>query len=224
MPLKTTINQFNKVAEEYDFVNTLLNDYSFFMSNLPLHRGRTLDVGCGSGILVNELSSHFDEVVGIDISDEMLEIAKAKRQHPNTTYLNMDAENLIFDRKFDFIVSRTTFHHLNNIPSAINNMKKLLNDGGKIVILDNVSEKETPATYVYILGAIFEFIPHLRKFGLKNATRIFKHNISKPWLEHLASDKYISEKQYHELYGKLLPNCKFQIMGWAMGIAWEKYK
>ena len=182
------------------------------MSNLPFHRGRALDVGCGSGILVNELSSHFDEVVGIDISGEMLEIAKAKRQHSNTAYLNMDAENLIFDRKFDLIVSRTTFHHLKNIPSVINNMKKLLNDGGKIVILDNVSEKETPATYVYILGAIFEFIPHLRKFGLKNAIRIFKHNISKPWLERLASDEYISEKQYYELYGKLLPDCIFSTL------------
>ncbi|AFC29160.1 hypothetical protein PM3016_2272 [Paenibacillus mucilaginosus 3016] len=96
---------------------------------------------------------------------------------------------------------------------------------GKVArMLVGLAKKETPATYVYILGAIFEFIPHLRKFGLKNATRIFKHNISKPWLEHLASDKYISEKQYHELYGKLLPNCKFQRMGWAMGIAWEKYK
>jgi ubiquinone/menaquinone biosynthesis C-methylase UbiE len=220
--LKTTLNQFNKVAEEYDFVNTLLNDYSFFTANLPLQRGQALDVGCGSGILVYELSSHFDEVVGIDISSEMLEIAKVKRQRSNTVYLNMNAENIAFDRGFDFIVSRTTFHHLNNIPNVIKNMKSLLNDGGKIVILDNVSEIETPPTYVYILGALLEFTPHLRKFGLKNAIRIFKHNTSKSWLEHLASDKYMSEKQYHDLYGKLLPNCSFYKLGWAMGIVWEK--
>ncbi|TVX93774.1 class I SAM-dependent methyltransferase [Paenibacillus agilis] len=215
-------DSFNKVAEEYDFVNTLLNDYSFFMSNLSLQKGRALDIGSGSGILVDKLSSHFDEVVGIDISDEMLSIAKTKRQRANTSYLHMDAENLIFEQKFDFIVSRTTFHHLNHLPNVLEQMKSLLNDDGKIVILDNVSEVETPATYVYVIGAMLEFIPHIRKFGLKNASRIFRHNTSKPWLEHLASDKYISEKQYYDLYGKLLPNCRFQKMGWAMGVIWEK--
>ncbi|GIP35344.1 class I SAM-dependent methyltransferase [Paenibacillus sp. J2TS4] len=220
--MEITKIQFNKVAEEYDFVNTLLNDNSFFMSNLPLQRRRALDIGCGSGILVDELSSHFDEVTGIDISDEMLEIAKEKRQRSNTSYLNMDADNLILDGKFDLIVSRTTFHHLNSIPSVISKMKELLNSSGRIVILDNVSEIETPATYVYILGAILEFIPHCRKFGLKNAIRVFKHNTSKSWLEHLSSDKYLSEQGYHDLYGKLLPNCRFQRLGWAMGVVWEK--
>src|SRR5690625_5572273 len=92
------------------------------------------------------------------------------------------------------ILSRTTFHHLNDIPHVIKQMKGILNDGGKIVILDNVSKVETPATYVYILGAIQEFLPHCFKFGMKNAIRIFRHNTSKPWLEHLASDKYLSEQ------------------------------
>src|SRR5690625_7912338 len=39
---------------------------------------------------------------------------------------------------------------------------------------------------------------------LKNAIRIFRHNTSKPWLEHLASDKYLSEQKYYDLYEKLL--------------------
>ncbi|QUL56826.1 class I SAM-dependent methyltransferase [Paenibacillus tritici] len=220
--MQTTIHQFNRVAEEYDFVNTLLNDYSFFMNNLPVQTGRALDVGCGSGILVNELSAHFGEVIGIDISDEMLEIATVKRQPSNTTYLNMDAENLVLDGKFDFIVSRTTFHHLNDIPKVIRQLQTLLNDGGKLVILDNVSERETPPAYVYVAGAVIEFIPHIRKFGFRNAVRIFNHQTSRSWLEHVTSDKYKSEQQYHELYGRLLPDCRLQKMGWAMGIVWEK--
>jgi len=220
--LHTTKRQFDQVAEEYDFVNSLLNDYTFFVSNLSLDKGRALDIGCGSGLLVDKLANYYDEVVGIDISDQMLEIAKYKRQKSNTVYLNMDAEHLNFKGKFDMIVSRTTFHHLNNIPSVIKQMKGLLNDGGKIVILDNVSEVETPAAYVYILGAILEFLPHCFKFGVKNAIRIFKHNTSRPWLEHLATDRYLSEQKYYDLYKKLLPNCEFQKMGWAMGIIWEK--
>lgn len=220
--MNTTKRQFDQVAEEYDFVNSLLNDHTFFVSNMSLGKGRALDIGCGSGLLVDKLASYYDEVVGIDISDQMLNLAKVRRQRSNTAYLNMDAAHLSFKEKFDFIVSRTTFHHLNNIPNVIKQMKGLLNDGGKIVILDNVSKVETPPTYAYILGAIQEFLPHCYKFGVKNAVRVFKHNTSKPWLEHLASDKYLSEQKYYDVYGQLLPNCRFQKMGWAMGIVWEK--
>lgn len=216
--MNTTKRQFDQVAEEYDFVNSLLNDHTFFVSNMSLGKGRALDIGCGSGLLVDKLASYYDEVVGIDISDQLLNLAKVRRQRSNTAYLNMDAAHLSFKEKFDFIVSRTTFHHLNNIPNVIKQMKGLLNDGGKIVILDNVSKVETPPTYAYILGAIQEFLPHCYKFGVKNAVRVFKHNTSKPWLEHLASDKYLSEQKYYDVYGQLLPNCRFQKMGWAMGL------
>ncbi|WP_342540516.1 methyltransferase domain-containing protein [Heyndrickxia sp. FSL K6-6286] len=220
--MSITGSQFDKVAEEYDFVTNLLNDNTFFIANMPIEKGRALDIGCGTGILVYELSNYFSEVVGIDISEGMLEFANKKRQCSNISYLKMDAENLSLGYKFDYIVSRTTFHHLRDISIVINQMKELLYEGGKIVILDNVSKVETPPTYVYILGAIQEFLPNCFKFGVKNAVRVFKYNTSKSWLEHLASDKYLSEQKYYEIYGKLLPNCTFRRMNWAMGIIWEK--
>lgn len=220
--MNNTGKQFDKVAVEYDFVTSLLNDNTFFISNIPRQKGKALDIGCGTGILIDELSNYFDEVIGIDFSNGMLEFAERKRKQSNISYINMDAESLSFDCKFDYIVSRTTFHHLTDIPSVINQMKELLNEGGKIVILDNVSKVETPPTYVYILGAMLEFLPNCFRFGVRNAVRVFKHNTSKPWLEHLAFDKYLSEQEYYEMYGKLLPNCKFHRMNWAMGIVWEK--
>ena len=93
-------------------------------------------------------------------------------------------------------------------------MKELLNEEGRIVILDNVSEVETPPTYVYklrVFTALFQI-------WNKNAIRIYNHNTSKSWLEHLASDKYLP----HDLYEKLLPGCQFHKMGWAMGVVWTK--
>ncbi|MEH6971339.1 class I SAM-dependent methyltransferase [Bacillus sp. JJ675] len=213
--------QFDKVAEEYDFAASLLNDHSFFLSNMPLKKGTALDIGCGTGLLAHELSGHFDHVIGIDLSNEMLEIARRKRRVPNTEYLKMDANDLRFSGLFDFIVSRTTFHHLEDVPNVICRMKELLHPGGKIVIIDNVSEVETPPAYVYVLGAIREFFPNCFTFGIKSAARVFRHQTSKPWLEHLAADKYLSEQAYYDLYGPLLPGCTFRRMGWAMGIVWE---
>lgn len=59
--------QFDKVVEDYDFVNEFLNDYLFFVFNMFLKKGRVLDIGCGLGLLVEKLVSYYDEVVGIDI-------------------------------------------------------------------------------------------------------------------------------------------------------------
>ena len=123
--LNNTGKQFDKVAVEYDFVTSLLNDNTFFISNIPRQKGKALDIGCGTGILIDELSNYFDEVIGIDFSNGMLEFAERKRKQSNISYINMDAESLSFDCKFDYIVSRTTFHHLTNIPSVINQMKEL---------------------------------------------------------------------------------------------------
>ncbi|WP_256093679.1 hypothetical protein, partial [Staphylococcus aureus] len=80
-----------------------------------------------------------------------------------------------------------------------------------------------PPTYVYKLGAIQEFLPHCFKFGIKNAIRIYHHNTSKSWLEHLASDQYLSEQNYYDLYEKLLPGGQFHKTGWAMALVWTKY-
>ena len=65
-----------------------------FVSNMSPKKGRALDIGCGSGLLVEKLAS-YDEVVGIDISNQMLDLAKSKRQLTNTVYLNMNAELIL---------------------------------------------------------------------------------------------------------------------------------
>ena len=213
--------QFDKVAEEYDFVNELFDNNDFFILNMSSQRGRALDIGCGSGILANELSKHYKQVVGIDISDKMLEIAQAKRQNSNIGYVKMDANTMHFDAKFDFIVSRTIFHHLEDVPRVLNKAKELLASSGKIVILDNVSKVETPSRWVYIIGAFQEFVPNCIKYGIKTAIRVFSHRTSKYWLEHLASDKYLSEQTYYEVYRQYLPNCIFIKEGCFMGIIWE---
>lgn len=213
--------QFDRVAEEYDFVSEFFNNNSFFISNMSSKKGRALDIGCGSGILTFELSKHYKEVVGIDISEEMLSIARAKREKDNISYIKMDANELLFDTTFDFIVSSATFHHLSDIQNVLNRMKSLLNNDGKIIVLDNVSEVKTPPRWRHILGAFMNFIPLTLKYGFKTSIRIFKHCTSKYWLEHLANDKYLSEKKYKEIYGEYLPNCTFLKENIIMSVIWE---
>jgi len=46
-------------------------------------------------------------------------------------------------------------------------------------------------------------------------------NFISAFIEHFASDKYLSEQGYYDLFGELLPGCGFQKMGWAIGIVWN---
>ncbi len=213
---------FDKVAIEYDFMATLLdNKNRFFQVNLSTRKGAALDIGCGSGLLALELAKNYESVVGIDISEEMLAIARFKRFAPNIQYICMDASQLSLNTKFDLIVSATTLHHMPNLPSILQAIKQLLKPGGKIAILDNVSEVETPATIAYIVGAVKDFIPDGVKYGIGNARRLFNFRTSEPWLRHLASDRYLSEQQFKEIYSHFFPDCSFTKLGCFMGVTWE---
>lgn len=213
---------FDLVAAEYDFAASLEKNYDFFLQNLSTYKGAALDIGCGSGILALELSKHYESVVGVDSSDKMLAIARLKRSAPNILYLQMDANQLSrLNKKFELIVSAATLHHLEDISATLKAIKDLLNPSGKIVLLDNISEIETPATIGYIAGAVRDFLPDCFKYGVPNAARLFRFRTSPNWLKHLASDRYLSENQFKEIYRAVFPGCSFVKMGCFMGVIWE---
>ncbi|MBE9163660.1 MULTISPECIES: bifunctional 2-polyprenyl-6-hydroxyphenol methylase/3-demethylubiquinol 3-O-methyltransferase UbiG [Microcoleaceae] len=212
---------FDAFATEYDFAATLQSQNDFFIKNLSSSKGTALDIGCGSGILAWELAKYYDRVVAVDLSAKMLDIARQKRSSPNIEYIQMDASHLKVDSQFDLIVSDSTFHHFPNLPATLSLIKKLLNEQGKIVFLDNVSEVETPATISYIVGAARDFMPDCSKYGFRNASRLLKFRLSPSWLKHLASDRYLSEGRFKKMYGRCFPGCYFVRLDCFMGVIWE---
>lgn len=221
--MKQIYKSFDSFATEYDFMASLQRKNDFFLKNLSRNKNSVLDIGCGSGILAFDLAKYYEKVVAVDISQEMLEIAKLKRSAPNIQYLLMDAKNLMLDEKFDLITSANTFHHLENSLTTLQTVKKLLKPGGKFVLLDNVSEVETPSTIVYICSAAQDFLPDWMKYGWRKAWRLFKFKTSRPWLGHLATDKYVSAQKFREIYGSNFPNCYLTKMDCFMGMIWENY-
>jgi len=70
-----------------------------------------LDVGCGTGQLVALMQEKGIDVIGIDASAEMIQVAQQK--HPTADFRLAAIENLPFeDNTFDVIVSSLTLHHL----------------------------------------------------------------------------------------------------------------
>ena len=212
---------FDDFATEYDFAATLQSQNDFFTKNLSTNKGTALDIGCGSGILAFELAKYYTNVVAVDLSAKMLAIGTQKRSASNIEYIQMDANQLTLDRKFDLIVSASTFHHLQNLPATFQAIKTLLNPHGKVVFLDHVSECERPAISGYISGASRDFISDCSKYGFRNASRLLKFRMSPSWLKHLASHRYLSEGRFKKIYGRYFPGCYFVKLGGFMGVIWE---
>ena len=82
---------------------------------LDIDRGRALDFGSGLGRLSRALSSHFDEVVGIDIAESMVTRAtELNATYPGCRFvLNRRPDlSLLDDSTFDFVYSYITLQHM----------------------------------------------------------------------------------------------------------------
>ena len=73
-----------------------------------------LDVGCGTGLFINEIAQMVKEIIGIDISRRMLAIAqKTCKNLGNVNLICADADYMPFQNKiFDKIVSFTLLQHM----------------------------------------------------------------------------------------------------------------
>ncbi len=100
-----------------------------------------LDVACGTGTLFPfYFKRAVKSVVGIDISPEMVKIAK--RKFPGTEIICGDAEEHYFNKTFDVIMIYNAFPHFPNPEKLIKNLSECLNENGRICIAHSMSREE----------------------------------------------------------------------------------
>ena len=110
-------NGYSKIRENENNANNMFEKPALFSLLPTLNNKTVLDLGCGYG----EHCIHFVEegakrVVGIDISQKMLAIAKAENAHQNISYLNMPMEDIgELQEHFDIIVSSLAFHYIGEL-------------------------------------------------------------------------------------------------------------
>jgi SAM-dependent methyltransferase len=89
----------------YSFTMGTENEVAFLVDVLGLERGdRVLDVGCGPGRHARLLGERGIEVLGIDISQRFVDLARVDAP-AGVTFERMDARELTFDAEFDAVIS-----------------------------------------------------------------------------------------------------------------------
>ena len=92
---------------------------------------RILDVGCGTGDLAATLTAQGAQIVGIDLSQNMIEAAQQK--YPHIDFHVGDATKLHYSNEFDAIFSNATLHWITTPQLAIDCLYRALKSGGRFV-------------------------------------------------------------------------------------------
>jgi SAM-dependent methyltransferase len=91
-----------------------------------------LELGCGTGYFTRELARSGAEIVAIDVSPQLLEIAIANCSPPNVRYEIQNAYDLSYpEAVFDSVVGSSVLHHL-EIRAAVREIHRVLKPGGRI--------------------------------------------------------------------------------------------
>ena len=109
------------------FYHRALEKYFSFV--IPPNK-RVLELGCGSGNLLNAVKPEYG--VGVDFAPEVIEIASMK--YPDLHFKVDDVENLAINETFDYIILSDLLGNLWDAQAAISNISKLCHRQTRIII------------------------------------------------------------------------------------------
>ncbi len=156
---------FDSIAFRYDFLNRFLSvgiDVGWrkkAISQLKnIQPKKILDVATGTAdvALMTYKMLHPEKIIGIDISEGMLELGRQKIERLNLSnnieLVKGDSENINFeDNNFDAITVAFGVRNFENLEKGLKEMFRVLRPGGKLVVLEFSKPKQTAFKIFYNL-------------------------------------------------------------------------
>jgi len=143
---------FDQIASKWDtvFTEEIVARLREIIAGLDIKPGASvLDLGCGTGVLFPILLDKVGRegcITGLDICGEMLKRAQAKGYAIEC--VQGDAQNLpLRDQAFDWVICNAAFPHFLDKPFALREIRRVLKDGGQLVICHPKSRETVNATH-----------------------------------------------------------------------------
>ena len=137
-------SHFDSIAGRYDeslpahvVEHYLAKRSRFVLAHCP--RGRALDVGCGTGALAARLAAAGYEMTGVDPSEGMLDVLRARA--PGVRAVRGSGTALPFaDASFDVVLSVATLHHIadpGDVRETLAEMVRVARPSGRVLVWDH---------------------------------------------------------------------------------------
>jgi ubiquinone/menaquinone biosynthesis C-methylase UbiE len=105
-------------------------------AHAPSAPASIVDLGCGTGRFTQPLAERFQAmVIGIDPSQRMLDVARAKLGNARVEFRQASSENLpLLDGCADMIFMSMVLHHLRDRPATARECRRILRENGRICV------------------------------------------------------------------------------------------
>ena len=139
---------FDRIASVYDLMNRVMTvgmdeRWRGRAVDLAADPARALDVATGTGDLAIELRRRGADVVGVDFSEGMLEIARKKA--PGIEFRTGNALALDFpDNEFDAATVGFGARNFDDLDRGLSEMARVVRPGGKVVVLEITNPQKPP--------------------------------------------------------------------------------
>jgi SAM-dependent methyltransferase len=221
---------FDHLAEHFDrFVELVGGELSAYLEAVvPAGGGRAVDLGCGTGRHAEFLAGRFQEVLAVDVSAPMLDLARRRRPVPGVTYQHRRLEDVTADRDgtFDLVLSVNTLHHVADLDAALRQLCGLLAPGGQAVLVDIVAdavaadERGGVPRWWWVEEAMRSFGRDVaeRRRPLHEAAELLALNLDPGWLAHVTTDEVLTPEAFAARYTTVFPGGAITAMYRSRGL------
>jgi len=118
-------------------------------AEIPVDRGRVLDIGCGPGRLTRRIAASRPnaQVTGLDLSADMIRQAERGPRLPNLVFRTGRPASLEGEEPFDFALSVLSFHHWEEPAEDLAAIRRILSPGGRLWIYEQDPEADAAAIH-----------------------------------------------------------------------------
>jgi len=127
-------------GKHYDAWTEREVDIPFYKRQVKRYDDPVLELGCGTGRITIPIAREGYEIIGLDLSEKLLETArkKYKKENLNINWIKGDMRNFSLDKKFNLIfVPFNTIHHilsLEDMEKVLKNIRKHLKQDGRFIV------------------------------------------------------------------------------------------
>jgi ubiquinone/menaquinone biosynthesis methyltransferase len=137
---------FSEIAPRYDFVTRALSFWHdaawkrHLVAALPANESPLcIDLACGTGDITFLLARRYPQgtVVGVDITEPMLDLARSRNDSPCTSFLNQDMSHLDSrDASVDIVTGGYALRNAPDLSQTVREIARVLKPGGIAAFLD----------------------------------------------------------------------------------------